>query len=75
MGKKEEDKTKAAPDKYVTVQIVAETLSCTERHIYRLIIDGKIKAIKIGPRALRISRNSLQEFIEAGKVNPEDYFA
>ena len=62
-------------DRYLSVQSVAETLSCTDQHVYMLIQQGIFKAIKIGERALRISDQSLQAFIAARVVNPEDYFA
>jgi excisionase family DNA binding protein len=61
-------------DKYLTLQTVAEILSCTERHIYDLIVEGALDAIKVGGRAMRVSEKSLEEFIEKQKVNPEDYF-
>jgi len=67
-------KEKAA-DKYISVQSVAETLSCTDRYVYELIQSGEITAVKIGERALRISERSLQAFITARIVNPDDYFA
>ena len=61
-------------DKYLTLQVVAEILSCTERHIYDLIVEGSLTAIKVGGRAVRVSEQSLIEFIEKRKVNPEDLF-
>ena len=67
-------KDKAA-DKFLSVQDVAETLSCTEQYVYGLIKEGNLSAIKIGPRALRISEKSLRLFIETRTVNPADYFA
>lgn len=60
--------------KYVTMQVVAETLSCSERHVYDLIVDGSLEAIKIGGRAVRISEESLNDFIESHKIKPEDLF-
>jgi excisionase family DNA binding protein len=62
-------------DKYLSVQSVAEILSCKDRYVYELIQMGSLTAIKIGERALRISEQSLQAFIVARVVNPEDYFA
>ena len=62
-------------DKYLTVQSVAETLSCTDRYVYELIQAGSLTAVKIGERALRISEQSLQTFLAARIVNPEEYFA
>jgi excisionase family DNA binding protein len=61
-------------DKYLTMQVVSDLLSCKERHIYDLIAEGALTAIKIGGRAVRVSEQSLIEFIETRKVNPEDFF-
>jgi len=62
-------------ERYFTVQTVAERLSCTDVFVYTLIREGKLKAIKIGCRALRISESSCDAFIMSRTVNPADYFA
>lgn len=59
-------------DRYLTIEIVAGILSCTERHIRDLIMEGDLVAIKVGSRAIRISERSLNKFIENRRVNPED---
>jgi len=65
----------AQRDKYVTMGVVAEILSCTERHVYDLVVEGSLTAIKVGSRAIRISERSVCEFIEKNKINPEDFYA
>ena len=62
-------------EQYLTVQSVAERLSCTDHYVYALIRDGKLIAIKIGERALRITESSFDRFVSANIVNPDDYFA
>ena len=62
-------------EKYITVQTVAERLSCTDNWVYALIKEGQLKAVKIGERALRISEGSFDKYIAANIVNPADYFA
>lgn len=62
-------------DKYLTIQSVSETLGCTDKYVYILIQEGNLKAIKLGERALRVSEQSLQNFIATRSVKPEDYFA
>ncbi len=62
-------------ERYITVQTVAERLSCTDTYIYCLIREGKLRAVKIGVRALRISESSYEAFITGNAVNPDDYFA
>ena len=61
-------------DKYLTLHVVADLLSCTERHIYDLIAEGSLTAIKVGSRSVRVSEQSLKDFIEKMKVNPADFF-
>ena len=61
-------------DKYLTLHVVADLPSCTERHIYDLIAEGSLTAIKVGSRSVRVSEQSLKDFIEKRKVNPEDLF-
>lgn len=67
--------TTPPPDRYISVQNVAETLGCTDKYVYDLIQEGRLKAIKIGVRALRVSERSLRDFITSNIVNPSDYFA
>ncbi len=61
-------------DKYLAVHRVAETLGCTERYVYEMVKNGKLRAIRLGVRAIRISGKSLQEFIETNTVDPDEYF-
>ena len=61
-------------DKYLTLQVVGDILSCKERHIYNLIVEGELIAIKVGGRAVRVSEQSLLAFVERRKINPEDLF-
>lgn len=63
----------ALKDRFITIQAVAEILSCTERHIYDLIMAGSLVAIKVGSRAVRVSERSLREFIENSRVRPDDF--
>jgi excisionase family DNA binding protein len=65
--------TTPPPDRYLSVQNVAEALGCMDKFVYDLIQEGNLKAIKIGVRALRISEQSLRAFIAARVVNPADY--
>jgi excisionase family DNA binding protein len=59
-------------DKYLKIQVVAEILSCIDQHIYNLIVEGELEAIKVGARAMRVSEQSLLAFIERRKISPED---
>jgi excisionase family DNA binding protein len=59
---------------FMYVKRAALALCCTEKHIYQLIKDGKIEAIRLGKRGLRVSRNSVDEFIRKNRVDPMDYY-
>jgi len=62
-----------ACDTFITIQVAADILSCTPQFIYTLIGSGDLKAIKLGSRALRISVESLHNFIDNNWVDPETY--
>jgi excisionase family DNA binding protein len=49
--------------KIIYVRKAAQELCCTERHIYDMIKTGKLKAIKLGPRGLRVLKYSVEEYI------------
>lgn len=51
-------------EKLIHVRTAAITLCCTERHIYDMIKGGKIKAIRLGPRGLRVVKDSVEEYIK-----------
>jgi len=45
------------------VHRVARLLDCTRKQVYRLIREGEIKALKMGPRQTRVIRSSLEKYI------------
>jgi len=65
---------KAKTDRYLYIQKVADTLGVTKNHIYALIKDGHLIAIRVGNRSLRVSEASLNRFIESRVVDSEEYF-
>jgi excisionase family DNA binding protein len=50
--------------KFTYVHKAAQELCCTERHIYDLIKAGKLKAIRLGPRGLRVLKDSIDVYIK-----------
>lgn len=42
---------------------VAQYLDCTRQHVYNLVTIGQLESIRLGPRAIRISEDSLKRFI------------
>lgn len=57
----------AAKEKYATVGDLAARLGCVESHVIELVAGGKLTAVRIGPRALRISERSFEQFV-AGTI-------
>ena len=64
---------KALPKKFMYVNRVAEMLCCSEKHVYELIKEGKLEAIRLGKCAIRVSRDSVHDFIEQNKIDPTEY--
>ncbi len=64
----------AEKDRYFTIQWVAKRLNCSEQHVYLLLRQGKIMAIRIGDRAMRISEQSFDRFIEENIIDPDEFF-
>lgn len=61
-------------DKWLMVKTVQDRLNVSDNFVYRLIRDGKLKALRHGPRMYRISEKSLNAYIDASVVDPEDFF-
>ena len=57
------------PIKLLTVEAAADRLSTSVRFIRRLIAERRIEFVKVG-RHVRISEAALQDFIDAGRVQP-----
>lgn len=45
---------------------VAQLLGLDRRRIYELVAQGELAALRLGPRRLRIVRDSLVSFVRAG---------
>jgi excisionase family DNA binding protein len=57
------------PDQLLTVDAAADRLSTSPRFIRRLIAERRIEFVKVG-RYVRISESALNDFIDAGRVEP-----
>ena len=57
---------------WIYVRDVADELSVTCQHVYDLIDRGQLEAIRVGKRAKRVSRISLDGFIAKMKVQPSE---
>jgi excisionase family DNA binding protein len=60
---------------FMHVGRAANYLQCTKKHVYELIKSGDIEAIRLGERAIRISKESLGELIERQRIAPETYLS
>jgi excisionase family DNA binding protein len=71
-----DESMKDQPDKYMTIQKVAERLDCSVRYIYHLIQEGHFVIIKIGQdKGIRISERSVNAFIESKVIDPSDFYS
>ena len=57
------------PGRLLTVEAAAERMSTSVRFVRRLIAERRIEFVRIG-RHVRISESALDDFIEAGRVEP-----
>ncbi len=67
-----EKKLKTLPfQKLFSVRRVAQILNCSERLVYQLVQEGRIEAYRIGKSGIRIPEESVLEYLEANRVDPE----
>jgi excisionase family DNA binding protein len=43
---------------------IAKELDVSRKRIYQMVQEGKLEAVRLGPRSMRITRASLERFIE-----------
>lgn len=59
---------------YLYVQTVARRLKCSDKTVYRLIQEGRLRAVRIGGRALRIPESAFSAYLKDRVVDPDqDY--
>ena len=46
---------------------VARILDCTRKQVYLLIQKGRLEAVRLGPRQIRITREAIEQLIREGK--------
>ena len=52
---------------------VAKLLDVSKKRVYQMVQEGKIAAVRLGPRSMRITRESIDKFItEGAKKNREE---
>jgi excisionase family DNA binding protein len=60
--------------KLMIIHKVARLLDCSRPMVYKLIYSGELKCVRIGKRGLRVSVDSLEEFIKKNTVSPDDFY-
>jgi excisionase family DNA binding protein len=55
--------TTEAPENWLTVAEFARRLSLSERTVLRMLADGKIPAVRVGPRLVRIPASALDAIV------------
>ncbi|GGB91577.1 helix-turn-helix domain-containing protein [Cellulomonas carbonis] len=53
----------ARPSTFVTVSDVARDLQVTERFVRQLIATGRLRAVKVGSRVVRIRRSDVEAIL------------
>lgn len=48
---------------YIRIGRVARLLDVSSKRVYHLVRDGELKAIRLGPRQMRIERQSVEALI------------
>lgn len=65
---------------HFSVPEVADIIGVSRKHIYECIREGLLRAYDFtlkgcgGARSIRISKESIQEFIKDREINPQKYF-
>jgi excisionase family DNA binding protein len=54
------------------VKTAARILDCTTKNIYYLIRQGKIDAMRLGPRQTRITKSSIEKLIKESRIKSNE---
>ena len=60
--------------KLLYVHTVSKALCCTVNHVYTLIKNGDLKAIRLGKKGIRVYESSVIEFADKSEIKIEDYY-
>jgi len=65
------EERRTSPPSNHTVGEIAERLSVSERSVLDWIRDGRLKAIRLSPRTIRVSDGDLEEFLDRARIEQE----
>jgi len=51
--------TKPAPPTWLSIRDISERLGCSEKTVRNFVADGRLEAVRFGPRMLRIDASEL----------------
>jgi len=54
----------AEPGTLLRVRKVSQVLDVSIRHVYRLIAQGDLEAVRVGSRHIRVTRKSLDDLLQ-----------
>ncbi|MBN1867928.1 helix-turn-helix domain-containing protein [Candidatus Sumerlaeota bacterium] len=46
---------------------VAKLLDVSKKRVYQMVHEGKLDAVRLGPRSMRITHESIERFITEGR--------
>ena len=49
------------------VHNVAQLLDCSRKNVYNMIRDGKLEAVRLGPRQIRVPRQAVEELLNKAR--------
>jgi excisionase family DNA binding protein len=50
-------------NRLLTLKEVADHLACSRRHVFFLIGQGRLRAVKLSPRATRVAASEVERFV------------
>jgi excisionase family DNA binding protein len=48
------------------VRVAARLLGVSPKRVYQLLEEGRLEALRLGPRQTRVTRQSLEQFVQDG---------
>ena len=54
---------------------VANTLDVCKKRVYQMVYEGKLQAVRLGPRSMRITSESLDAFLQGRRIAAREEFA
>ncbi|MFW6286323.1 MAG: helix-turn-helix transcriptional regulator [Candidatus Sumerlaeota bacterium] len=59
-------------DELWRVYRVAKLFDVSKKRIYQMVYEGKLDAVRLGPRSMRVTRESIDRFVETARKEHRD---